>query len=505
MLGIQGTARSLFSYNAYGGSILLLLAALWSASLMAPTRAHADALAAWSLAEDNLITCGTATPSVLQADLNQGGAFSFTGDCVIYPSTPLIVAPGITVSLDGAGHHVTFDGQNATQLFQVAAGGTLTLNELTLKNGFAYNRRNGTLAGAFGGAINNAGTLTIERSALVNNSAEGQGGSDGFGGGGGGGAAFGGAIYTSGSASSVTILTSTLTANSAVGGAGGIGGPGDPFESPFGGYGGGLYGDTGKCSTDCAGLGGGGIGFGYGTGQGGFAGGWGTRFGTDSGFGGNGGFGGGGGGGYGSMEGGDGGGGAALGAALFNAGGTVTIVNSTIVSNTATAGSAYIYASPGRGMGAVFNDGGMATLSNSIVDGNTGSAHADTYVYSGSMTSKGYNLFGDDSGVTSAPTDIIGQPPLLGPLQDNGGPIWTMAPLPGSPLVGNGDPAACQSDSGVCDIGAYGYSPPTGGGGGSGGLPPTATPELSSSELLAISLLPIGVVFVCRRRARRRS
>jgi hypothetical protein len=37
--------------------------------------------------------------------------------------------------------------------------------------------------------------------------------------------------------------------------------------------------------------------------------------------------------------------------------------------------------------------------------------------------------------------------PLLGPLQDNGGPTWTMALLPGSPALNAGDPA----QAGVAD------------------------------------------------------
>ena len=43
------------------------------------------------------------------------------------------------------------------------------------------------------------------------------------------------------------------------------------------------------------------------------------------------------------------------------------------------------------------------------------------------MTSLGYNLYGDSG------TNL-----LLGPLQDNGGPTWTHAPLPGSPAIDAG-------------------------------------------------------------------
>src|SRR5262249_20201921 len=39
-----------------------------------------------------------------------------------------------------------------------------------------------------------------------------------------------------------------------------------------------------------------------------------------------------------------------------------------------------------------------------------------------------------------AATDLLYVDPQLGPLQDNGGPTWTMALLPGSAAVGTGDP-----------------------------------------------------------------
>jgi hypothetical protein len=79
-------------------------------------------------------------------------------------------------------------------------------------------------------------------------------------------------------------------------------------------------------------------------------------------------------------------------------------------------------------------------------------------------------------------TSIAGSPltadPLLGPLQNNGGPTPTMAPATGSPVIdtGGGCPPTDQRglprpDSGetACDIGAYEVQDPPGGGGGGGG------------------------------------
>jgi hypothetical protein len=44
---------------------------------------------------------------------------------------------------------------------------------------------------------------------------------------------------------------------------------------------------------------------------------------------------------------------------------------------------------------------------------------------------------------------ITGVPPLLGPLADNGGPTQTHAPLPGSPVINAGDPAAIAGQGDV--------------------------------------------------------
>src|SRR5439155_12217007 len=43
-------------------------------------------------------------------------------------------------------------------------------------------------------------------------------------------------------------------------------------------------------------------------------------------------------------------------------------------------------------------------------------------------------------------TNILGQDPLLGPLQDNGGPTLTHALLPGSPAIDQGSSGGLTSD-----------------------------------------------------------
>jgi hypothetical protein len=89
----------------------------------------------------------------------------------------------------------------------------------------------------------------------------------------------------------------------------------------------------------------------------------------------------------------------------------------------------------------------------------------------GSVNSRGYNLDSDTSCRLTAATDRPGVDPRLGPLQDNGGPTFTHALLPGSPAIdaipwgANGCGTTVYSDQrgqarpqpawGTCDSGAY--------------------------------------------------
>jgi hypothetical protein len=68
------------------------------------------------------------------------------------------------------------------------------------------------------------------------------------------------------------------------------------------------------------------------------------------------------------------------------------------------------------------------------------------------------------------PSDLLNVDPMLGPLQDNGGPTWTMALLPGSPAIDVGDNTDAPDwdqrgegfpriVNGVIDIGAFEVQP----------------------------------------------
>jgi hypothetical protein len=72
---------------------------------------------------------------------------------------------------------------------------------------------------------------------------------------------------------------------------------------------------------------------------------------------------------------------------------------------------------------------------------NAGSSGVNIF-NNGTATSFGYNLSSDDGGgVLTGTGDLINTDPMLGPLQNNGGPTFTHALLPGSPAIDAGDPS----------------------------------------------------------------
>ena len=110
----------------------------------------------------------------------------------------------------------------------------------------------------------------------------------------------------------------------------------------------------------------------------------------------------------------------------YGYGGAVAAANMTIVNSTVSGNSASI-------CGGIC--GGTVEIGNTVLNANT-SGNID-----GAVTSQGYNISSDDGGgLLNGPGDQINTDPLLGPLQDNGGPTLTHALLPGSPAIDAGDP-----------------------------------------------------------------
>jgi len=165
---------------------------------------------------------------------------------------------------------------------------------------------------------------------------------------------------------------------------------------------------------------------------------------------------------------------------------TITLTNVTVSSNTAH--------TDGGGI----KTNAIATLTNVTISGNTAEPGADSggnYYYlsdaafenvlvgdtplgdsctgfGGMLTTDDHNLdSGNTCGFTGA-GDLVNTNPLLGPLEDNGGPTFTSALLPGSPAIdaGAGCPATDQrgvarpidgngDGTALCDIGAYEFDP----------------------------------------------
>ena len=155
------------------------------------------------------------------------------------------------------------------------------------------------------------------------------------------------------------------------------------------------------------------------------------------------------------------------GGGMYNDSGSVTITNSTLSGNSASSG------------GGISNHGGSLAISNSTLSGNSANLNAGGGVQNdsgtvelgntilnagtqganivnagtGVITSLGYNLSNDDGGgFLAALGDHINTDPQFVSFapQDNGGPTFTLALLPGSPAIDAGNPT----------FDPYDYDPP---------------------------------------------
>ncbi len=265
-----------------------------------------------------------------------------------------------------------------------------------------------------GGGIFNAGKLTLKTSTISGNQAVGGRGQGSHNSGGGG---QGGGILNTGG---LTVSRSTISGNLANGG-GAIGGFGHAGDGVGGGIGGPVA-LTNATVVENRAVGGGG---------------------SFGGLAGNG-----------------------IGGGIAASTGRERLRNSTVAANQAIRGAGRGAAvSSGGGLGLL---GGQATLTNSILAKNQAVAGPDC---DGTANSAGHNLLGNDSSCTgfNGSGDLVNVDPLLGPLQDNGGPTFTMALLDGSPGIDAADDTVCAAppvkgidQRGVrrpqgpnCDIGAY--------------------------------------------------
>jgi hypothetical protein len=407
-------------FLALGGLLLC-------ASLMGIQGVHAITLTVTSTADSG---AGSLRDTIAAA--NNGDTIQFAaalnGQTIGLNSTELLVDKDITISGPGASVLAVSRISGIFRIFHIQPGRTVVIEGLTISNGYSH----GPGAGLFndqatltlnscvvggnvsdsmaGGGISNFGTnatLTILNSSVIGNFNNGLG----FGNGG-----EGGGIHSNGI---LTIDNSIISDNSVTPRAPNPGRAGGIFSSGSleitnstirnnngGSTGGGILSGgpmtiTSSTVTDNETIGsGGGIVCGSGT----------IRNCTISGntavF----------------KDSGNGGG-------IYSGGGTLTITNSTISGNSADR----------HGGGINLVSGGTLQIANTILK--AGMQGANIVRDSGTVTSQGYNISSDDGGgFLTATGDQISSDPVLGPLQNNGGPTFTHGLLTGSPALDAGDP-----------------------------------------------------------------
>ncbi|MFZ1396424.1 MAG: carbohydrate binding domain-containing protein [Candidatus Promineifilaceae bacterium] len=324
---------------------------------------------------------------------------TLAGGTIALTSGQLTVARSLTIDGSGA-PGLTVSGNNASRVFQMAAGAVVNLNNLTVADGVGAPQ---------GGGILNYGVLNLESVVVMDNTESSTGAPDfQFGGGGiynGDGATLnmnnsavmnnrtlgqpGGGIYGFFN-SNITLTNSTVSGNVAGDVAGGLRTLGNVtvVNSTL----------SGNVST------------------------------------------------------------AWHGGAMFSTDGTVTILNSTIVGNTAPGGTA------GGLMIATFGAPVAATIQNSLIaDNGTYNCQLEGNPALASLTSLGNNVVTDGS-CQPVGSDIVVAAGGAGVdvLADNGGPTLTHALLAGSVAIDAANTAVCPSTDqrgiardAACDIGAF--------------------------------------------------
>lgn len=376
--------------------------------------------------------------SLRQAILDANTATA-TDDEIVFDtglSGILLTTGGFSISgnliINGPGANVlTISGNNTRRIFTVNQGITSTISNLTIKNGGLYNNQgtltvnNSTISDSRlidgGGISNYDGTLTINNCLIANNSVSDDGGG----------------IYNYGGNKTVTINNSSIVNNTASSNGGAIYNSADlgtinvinsTLDGNSAGSGGGIYIYGGTMTVKAS-----------------------TLSGNSS---------------------------TRSGGGIYNYLGLVNVLNSTLSNNSYTGtyngyGGAGIYTnstlfvlsstlsnnSAGFGEGGgIFIERGGVSIGNSILAGNRAFKGSDVSRYSGTFTSQGNNLFGENGasgllGASPIASDIILANPIgmaIGPLTNNGGPTLTHLPIAGSPAINAGNnlliPAGTSTD-----------------------------------------------------------
>jgi hypothetical protein len=465
---IQNKAMGSLRLRTSIASIIISLAAclgVLCVAMVGVQCAHAAALTVSSTADSGAGTLRAALASAANGDTIDATGISGT---ILLTTGELLVSNSVVITGPGPAN-LAVDGGGVSRVFRIESGRTVTISSLTITNGRSefgiggciYNDHStltvsncilsGNSANADGGAIYNRGSFGSVALTIINSILSGNSGTQG------------GGIYNDGTSSgraTLMIINSTLSDNAASTGGGihnnGIGGSATLVvinstlsRNRCSNVGGGIF-NIGAAMIYCSTLksnlaqsDGGGI---FNSGA--------VTI-TNSTLSGN---------------------SAGQGGGIYNNGrysgkATLEIVNSTLSGNSVTTTGAGIY-----------NDGsfsGSATLMilNSTLSGNSdtfggGAGIVNDSRSSGSATLKiggallnarasgknivslgestvisfGYNLSSDDgSGFLTATGDQINTDPMIGPLQDNGGPTSTHALLSDSPAIDQGKNLSASS------------------------------------------------------------
>jgi hypothetical protein len=358
------------------------------------------------------------------AAANEGDTIQFDaalkGQTITLTSAELLINKNLTIDGLGADQltvkRSTAGSTPMFRIFEITPDHTVTINGITISNGSAHI---GSPGDAGGGIYNDGSTLTIANGTISGNSAD-----------------YGGGIFSDGvnaGSAQVTISNSILSGNSANFSGGGIYSRGSgnfsfaavrlndcTINGNSAAYGAGVFNDgfnsgnalliinNSTFSGNSASQMGGGI---YNEGE--FTSNNALVTLSNSTMSGNSAFG--------------------IGGAIENDGATLEIGNSTISDNSAQVG------------GGIYNSNAGSTetvvgIGNTILK--AGASGANIFNDLGTVTSRGYNVSSDNGGGFLAATgDQINTDPMLGPLQNNGGPTFTHELLTGSPAINAGDPS----------------------------------------------------------------
>lgn len=378
---------------------------------------------------------GSLREGILHLNSTGGGTIRFSNVAAVTLQGELPeIQANVVIEADGT-NRVVLDGNLRGRVLSVASNSTVVLRGLRITGGLVripcceyvegqgggiLNRGDLTLircsvdgnsiggnyyVPAFGGGVYNGGFLSLVSCTISNNSAAGGDGLFGRVPGRGGG------IYSKGT----TVINSTTVANNNAYGGGGVYDPSECCSDGGIASGGGIYSESGSVHVTS------------------------TTFVRNFAFGGYGLYG----------RGGDAFGGGASGTNLY-------FVNCTFSQNEAIAGSGRDPQDVHSYGGQINADGLVDLRSCTVVSGNAAIAAGvsattiriqNTIIadngpsssgdVAGILVSLGHNLI---EGLLSPPstTDIVGLNPMLGPLQDNGGPTFTHLPLAGSPAIDAG-------------------------------------------------------------------